>query len=225
MTEDFAGWLRYVFDHPVAAPGQEAWYWGDEAEAQHERWASDAAVNVGMLTRLLRESDSLDPFSRDQVAQGLWFLLGWSPIEVHRDIYAPEVELSARVSCIRATPTFFEAYVARHCLQEGPGSGADDEDDLAGACFMWWDLWLHGLDHVRADEGHVLVDATLEALSAIAAIPSVACIESALHGLNHVHEKAPEATEAVIDSLLGKSGGWAAKLVEYAHEARRGAGQ
>lgn len=218
--DSFAQWIRYVFDHPPVGREQREWYWGDGVEAEHEKWSADASTNVRRMTRLLQEPGSLAPFSRAQVAQGLWFLLGPSPADFDDDILAGEVALDLRLGCIGATPGFFEAYVARECLQQGWG---EHEDDLATVCFMWWDLWLHGLHWAPSEDTEALIDAVLKALCAIGAGRSVACIESALHGLNHLHEYAPQLSEAAVDALLRGNQSWPPKLIEYAQGARHGA--
>jgi hypothetical protein len=87
----FEEWVRFVFDHEVVERRGESWYW--KADDELERWASDAALNVGRMTELLLRPASLAPFSREQVAQGLWFLLGPSPADLDRDLYDPAVEL------------------------------------------------------------------------------------------------------------------------------------
>ncbi len=217
--ERFQDWVRFLFDHPVHEP---AWYWA--ADSEIEGWTADPSLTVGWMTHLFRQPSSLAPFSRDQVSQGLWFLLGdSSPGDFGRQLYEPEVDLGFRLECIRATPSFFVNYVAVHCARPKPVHCAKDADALETACFMWWDLWPDrtGL-HESGPDSDAVDSAVLDALTAIAKLPSVACVESALHGLAHRHARQAQRTEEIVSSLLRQTSGWPVELVDYAEAAHRG---
>ena len=220
--EQFEEWLRFVFDHPVRARKTQAWYWDDGLESEFERWASDATLNVGRVTRVFREPSSLAGFSRDQVAQGLWFLLGPTPCDIDSDPYDPAVEHRLRAECLEAASSFFATYLAAECRRAAPTYRDESADELAVTCFMWWDLWPRRGRHKASPDGDAVDAAILDTLAAIGAIPSVSCVESALHGLGHRHETHPERVERIVDALLGRSSDWPPALVQYAQAARRG---
>jgi len=213
--ERFEDWVRFVFDHPVHEP---EWY--RDADSEIERWGVDPALTVGWMTQLFRQPSSLAPFSREQVGQGLWFLLGdGSPGGFGRLIYDPAVELEVRLACIRETPSFFAKYVAVQCTRPVPIYRARDSDDLELICFMWWDLWPQ---HEPGPDSETVDSAVCDALMAIATLPSVACVESALHGLGHRHARDAQRTQKIISSLLRQAKDWPIELMQYAEAALRG---
>jgi hypothetical protein len=219
--ERFDDWIRFVFDHPVSEP---AWYWS--ADSEIKAWTADPGLSVRWMTELFRQPAILAPYSREQVGQGLWFLLGdGSPGDFGLLPYEPSVALDSRLECIRHAVPFFASYVAIQCTRSKPVYRAKNSDDLENACFMWWDLWPDREPRERSADREVVDAAVLDALAAIAALPSVACTESALHGLGHRHARHPRRTEEIVDALLRGANGWPAELVRYAEAARRGAVQ
>ena len=217
----FEEWLRFSFDHPAApSQGGEEWYWRPEFEGELLAWAADRASFVRHVTRLLREPSCLAAFSREQVAQGLWFLLGPSPASWDEVPYDSELDLDARRELVRSVPAFFERWFAPQLENAAPASASDSGDALATVCFMWWDLWRpFGEGSPSAD--HAAMDREiLAALRTIASGSTVACVENALHGLNHLHERMPDEVEQCIDELLDRSSEWPAALREYAAGAR-----
>jgi len=140
-------------------------------------------------------------------------------------LYDPTVELDIRLGCIRETRSFFANFVAVQCTRPAQVYGAKRVDDLESICFMWWDLWPEQGPHESSRDSDAVDSAVLDALTAIASLPSVACIESALHGLGHRHARQAQRTEEIISSMLRQSSGWPPELVRYAEAALRGAVQ
>jgi len=56
----------------------------------------------------------------------------------------------------------------------------------------------------------------------ILSLPSVACVESALHGLGHAHASYPGQVEQIIDRYLARGRARAAEILAYAQAARCG---
>jgi hypothetical protein len=219
--ERFDDWMRFVFDHAVQEP---AWYWS--ADSEIDAWSADPVQSVRWMTELFRTPAALAPYSRAQVGQGLWFLLGdGSPGDFGLLPYDASVALEDRLECIRQTVPFFASYVAIQCTRSKPAFRAKDADDLESVCFMWWDLWPDREPRKGSADRGAVESAVLDALTAIAALPSVACIESALHGLGHQHARHPGRTEEIVDALLKRANGLPTDLVRYAEAARRGAVQ
>jgi len=54
------------------------------------------------------------------------------------------------------------------------------------------------------------------------ALDSLACRESALHGLGHWHARYPQGVEQIIDDALGRAQAWPPDLLAYARIARTG---
>lgn len=218
----FEDWLRFSFDHPAApSEGGQEWYWQPEFEAELLVWAEERDTFVRHMTRMLREPACLAAFSREQVAQGLWFLVGPSLASWDEVPYDSELSQEARCEMVRAVPNFYERWLAVQLVGAAPAHGeAAAGDELATVCFMWWDLWRPFGDGSSSPD-HAAVDREiLNALRTIASSATPACIESALHGLNHLHERMPQEVEECIDSLLANASGWPDSLKEYAAGAR-----
>ena len=212
----FENWVRFVFDRPVNTP---EWYWADESGPEIEDWASSPTDHVRWTIQLFGEPARLLTFTREQVAQGLWFLLGEaSPARFGRALYDTTVELDLRMDCIREAGSFFSRYLAARC----PAFPGSDGDDLCSICFMWWDLWPDRPDSGPTQDSAAVDGAILEALTAIAAHPSAALKESAIHGLRHMRERQPQRVEVIFDALLADTVGWPDDLVSYAVKAQRG---
>lgn len=217
----FEDWLRFSFDHPVGpSEGGDEWYWQPEFEAELLEWAEERDTFVRHMTRLLREPECLAPFTREQVAQGLWFLVGPSLASWDEVPYDATLDLDARREMIRVVPDFFERWFAVRLADAAPSHGADAGDELAIACFMWWDLWQPFVEGDPTADQTAMDREVLQALRTIASSAAPACIESALHGLNHLNERMPEDVEQCIDELLQRSSAWPEALKEYAAGAR-----
>jgi len=52
--------------------------------------------------------------------------------------------------------------------------------------------------------------------------PNIACQESALHGLGHLHYRAAKQVEAIVTSFLRENRSLRPELLDYAKRARAG---
>jgi len=89
-------------------------------------------------------------------------------------------------------------------------------DPLNTTCYMWWDLfpsWGQGEREVDA--------ALLSVMEEILSLDSIACQESALHGLGHWHSNHPDRVHEVIERFLQR-GTAPAELSSYARSAQQG---
>ena len=75
MSATFEQWVQTVFDHPVSEP---EWYWDEEFEPLWKVLDLTDALTVRYLTRIFLRPEPLNRYSLDQVAQGIWFLIGES---------------------------------------------------------------------------------------------------------------------------------------------------
>lgn len=214
-TTAFDDWLRQVFDHPVADP---AWHWDVEADT-----AEPAPPDcVAYLTRLFEEPESaLAPYSDAQINQGLWYLVDASCSNYAFSLIEPEVAWPQRRRGLRAMATLFERLFARRCsehLLHRDEAGAGPSNPV---CYMWWDVFpAHGRP---TEPAYAAVDVELLAVMQRAlALDSLACQESALHGLGHWRLHYPGVVEQTIDEFLARSGGIRQELREYAECARLG---
>jgi hypothetical protein len=215
----FEQWVDAVFDHPVRKP---RWYWDSDFDEYWNALRLSDSLTVAYMSRLFLAPDELERYSVEQVAQGIWFLIGESsPGESAYALLNSEVPLTQRIDCVRAITNFFRMFVAPRAL----GKANEQKDDVQQACYMWWDIFptyggpIHGENTGGEPELHV---ACLNTMAEILSIPSELCQLSALHGLNHWHRHYGEMIEDIIDRFLQKTPGLTNRIIEYASKARGG---
>jgi hypothetical protein len=86
---------------------------------------------------------------------------------------------------------------------------------------MWWDVF--PTQGRPADLAYSEVDAELLAvMKQVLALDSLACQESALHGLGHWQEHYAAVAAKTIDEFLARRGSMRPELRAYAEDARQG---
>lgn len=218
-TATYDEWLDAAFDHSVR---KRQWYWDEGFEDYWERLELSEVVTVEYMTRLLLAPNHIKRYSLEQVAQGIWFLIGESsPGKSAYALLNSEVPLTRRIDCVRAMASFFRIFVA----SLAPGRANERADSFQGACFMWWDILptyggpTYGPNTGGEPELH---EACLNAMAEILSIPSELCQLSALHGLNHWHSCHAKKVEQILDDFLHKAAGLTSRIIEYAAKARLG---
>lgn len=214
MTASLETWLAAVFDHPASGP---EWYWGPEFDEAWDALDLDDAATVAYLTELFRQSDVLAPYSLEQVAKGIWFLIGdSSPAQPSLALIRTEVELAKRVACVRSMADFFSRYVS----PSAPGAADTTNDPFHIACYMWWDIF-PAPGGARGPEVELQM-ACLDVMRACLDMPSELCQLSGLHGLNHWHPYHRWIVEEAIDAFLGGDRERSSSIRSYAASARSG---
>ena len=194
-------WIAHCFDHSVAS---DAWYFAPDTP----EWDAPAGLTLAYLTRLFDSPlDSVGHFSDEQLNQGFWYLTS-NDCSDHMflliDASLPE---PARLACLSAMRQLYAQLFATRCTNlpshQDAGSGMSV---LNAICYMWWDVMpIHGEPNdprrARFDE------AVLALLRDILAMDSVACQESALHGLGHwSYYYRAQVREIIQDYLAGAPG-------------------
>lgn len=217
MSAPFEEWVKALFDHPVRTP---QWYWDDDFDASWDCLGMTDVLTVEYMTRLFLAPHQLERYSHEQVAQGIWFLMGES--SPGRSAYAllnSDVALDERISCVQAVTNFFGKFVA----PAAQGAADTHNNPFHIACCMWWDIFpTYGGPNAGEPELH---SACLDAMSEILLLSSEVCRLSALHGLNHWHLYHSNRVEAIVDSFLQKTTGLTPRIIDYAATARSGVGQ
>jgi len=175
---------------------------------------------VAHTTRLFQASgDDLLAYADDQVNQGLWFLVSTS-----EELFAlrdAEVPLGERVACIRSMSTLFERVFATRCTPHLSHRSEAGASALNLVCYMWWDI-LPLCGRPKDPASSPMDSACLDAMERSLALPSVACQESALHGLGHWALYYPERCSKAVDTFLDAQPQLPVALVKYAKCARKG---
>ena len=210
----FEEWIRRIFDHPVAEP---AWHWS----ADYEHVGLQPRQTVAYTTRLFEHAGVLlAPYTDGQANQGLYFLIspGSSPLWALNDV---EVPVSEKVCCIRAITRVFESCFAARCTPHLSHINESGGGSLNVVCHMWWDIFVvHG---EPTNPAHREIDAAcLSVMESTLELPSVACQESALHGLGHWILDYPDRCRNIVARFLQRHPELRPELLEYAERARVG---
>lgn len=218
-TAVFSEWLGAVFNHPVE---KREWYWDEGFESYWDRLELSDSVTVDYMTRLFSAPDQLKRYSLEQVAQGIWFLMGESsPGESAYALLNPDVPLSKRIDCVRAMVNFFRAFV----VPAAPGRANEQNDKFQGVCYMWWDIFptyggpTYGPHTGGESELHT---ACLDTMAEILSMPSELCQLSALHGLGHWYRNHSERVQGIVDDFLQTTPGLTNRITDYAAQAQVG---
>lgn len=212
----FEEWVRYLFDHPVNGTQEPAWYWNQDADSVE----LPPQLVIAYSTRLfLNAGKLLAPYTDAQANQGLWLLIGegTSPLYALCDA---SVALKERLNCVHSiVPLFENCFVPRctqhlsHFNQTETGTGA-----LNAVCYMWWDTFpLVGEpeDMMKRE----IDEACLSVMETILQLPSLACQESALHGLGHWGLSYKNRCQGIISAFLKTYPDLKPELAEYASHA------
>ncbi len=210
-------WLDHAFGHEVRI-GRNPWFF-DEDRAF---WQPTSAEYVAHLTRLFENPEPLvDVFADSQIAQGLTYLVDTMAVGDDRHLADPAVPVADRLRLIASIATLFERLFARRCSPhlshlDEPGAAV-----LNGRCYMWWDTFPSiGLDGDR----HLgeMQNAVLSVMERTLSLRSIACQESALHGLGHWSRENGGRVESIIDDFVAHHGDARPELLRYAGAARSG---
>jgi hypothetical protein len=213
VTQAFDEWIDNVFNHPV---GQSKWHWNDDTNE------IESTVAIRHLTQLFTTAQRvLSRFSNAQVGQGLWYLACGACSNYMWPLVQNGMPWESRRNCIRAISSLFDQLFAERCLDRLSHLDECDADVLNEVCYMWWDLfptWGSPADP-RCRERDVEV---LRVMSGALSSDSVACQESALHGLGHWYEHYPESVEQAVRQYLHREKDLRPELRQYALDACQG---
>ncbi len=218
-------WLMYVFDHPVD-DAMPAWHFAPNADWWNE--LDDPAITVCYLTQAFESIEIVaQPYTDAQLNQGLWFLLSNACSSHMFALMDENVPWQERERCIQSFSCVYERLFVPRCtphlshLLRGTPSDPQGVNPLNSACYMWWDIVPLG---GKPDDtiGHRLNHALLDVMERALALDSIACQESALHGLGHWCRYYPDTVTATIDAYLKRQPALPQELKTYALSARGG---
>ncbi len=215
-TVTFEQWVEELFNHSIRKP---QWYWDDDFDEHWNLLGVSDSLTVEYMTHLFLSPDVLKDYSLEQVAQGIWFLIGESsPGQLAHTLLKSEIPLHQRVGCVDSITNFFRAFVAP--AADGPAD--EQKNPFHIACYMWWDIFpTYGSPNVGEATLH---SACLRTMATTLRISSELCQLSALHGLNHWHLHHAEEVESIVNGFVQEMSGLTPRIVNYAATARSGQG-
>jgi hypothetical protein len=213
----FEHWLRHVFDHPVE-PLKQEWYW----DIDRDCWEEDTAESVQFMTQAFENAAmAFEPYSDAQLNQGLWFLASNACSNHMFALMNESIPLSLRARCVASMHQLYEQCFARRCSPHLSHLDERGANPLNLVCYMWWDIIpIAGKpdDPARAS----LDQAILQVMESTLQLDSLACRESALHGLGHWQMQYPKRVGEIIDRFSMKHPHLPEKLEAYMRAAYTG---
>lgn len=160
-------------------------------------------------------------FSDSQIAQGLTYLVSISASGDNGWFYSAEVPVGDRARCVEAVVSLFAQIFRPRCSAHLSHLSEVEAGSLNVVCYMWWDefpcLALQGDPHAA-----FLHDTASRAMQKILGLRSLACEESALHGLGHWRRGHERRVESIIDHFVVTNPQTDPRLLAYAQSARCG---
>jgi hypothetical protein len=192
----FEQWLAYVFDHPVEE-NRNAWYWDMDADA----WNEVPADVIRFLTRAFENAaEVFQPYSDAQLNQGLWFIASNACSNHMFALMDKSVSWSARQRCISSIHQLYEQCFAKRCTPHLSHLDEPGASPLNLVCYMWWDI-VPLMGHAEDSTGAEFDRSILHVMESTLELDSIACQESALHGLGHWQHQYPEHVGEIINKF------------------------
>lgn len=208
----FDEWLKSVFAHPVKV---NPWYYDcDVIEPDFE-------TCIDYLTKLFKAPEVLDQYLDAQVRDGLYFLIS-NGCSIHTvALTDKKLAVEKRVECIIAMKDLFALSLSKRCSDHLSHLDQPNSNPINSVAYMWWDILpLCGQPTDRSFEK--IDEAALEVMESTLELSSIACQESALHGLGHWHMHYPGRVEKTIDRYLSNRSVKSDELIRYARAAQQG---
>ena len=213
----FEQWLTHVFDHTVSDSRQE-WYRDPEADW----WDGPAADTIQFLTRAFENAAVLlQPYTDAQLNQGLWYIASNACSNHMFALLESDVPWLARQRGIRSIHELFAQCFAKHCTPHLSHIDEPGASPLNLVCYMWWDIIPIGPQPNDPDRND-LDREVLGVMESTLQLGSMACCESALHGLGHWQQYYPQRIAGIIDTFLQNHKTMREELRTYALSASRG---
>ena len=213
----FEDWIEHAFGHEVPFQRQQ-WFF----DINSDFWDPEPEQAVAYLTRLFEDPEApLYWFTDAQIAQGLTYLVSTSASGDNGWLCATEVPIAERIRCVNSIVSLFAKLFMPRCTSDLSHLREPVTGPLNIVCYMWWDEF--PCIALPSDPAwQTLQQHALQAMERILNLDSIACQESALHGLGHWQRQRAAEVTAIVDRFLESSAGRDARLVAYAKSARCG---
>jgi len=213
----FEEWVLFVFDHPVDESKLE-WYWN----LDEDWWDGPTALTVDYLTRTFENSTTVfQPYTDSQLNQGLWYIVSNACSNHMFALMDASVSWAERRRCIRSFYTLYEQCFAKRCTPHLSHLDEAGAGRLNAVCYMWWDII--PISGRPEDPNHKEMNQELlQVMESALQLDSIACQESALHGLGHWQLYYSEKVTKIIDRFLAIQKNLPDALRTYAVNAARG---
>jgi hypothetical protein len=214
MKDRYDEWIAHVFEHQVTDP---AWFFDLDAP--------DFEGEPEEIARLVERTCScsgadIAGFTNAQVGLGLNYVFNPACSNFAFAILDDRTEPATSLAAIDSIKILYRDCFEPRCKPAlGHESEPDASEKLNFICYMFWDIFPVVCWKGRAGKEQGL-RAALDVLAFALNSPDIACVESALHGLGHVHG---EGTAAMVEQIIGAAEPRRpARLLPYARAAAKG---
>ncbi len=223
----FDEWVKWAFDHPAATKVKNEWWWHLPDASEGGIWLDRPRARALTFVSQLFENPfpSLSSYSDEQINQGINFIVFRACSKHFEGLVDQRVDLSLRTRCIRSLENLSHEVFAPRCSD----NVWKYTKPLDGMCHMLWDLVVREAStQVDCPDGSYgfmrdpeIDKEFMDTLVRILAMPSIACQQSALHGLGHLVHDAKLGSD-VIQQYLEDHPNLRSDLREYAQRAVAG---
>ena len=223
----FDEWLKWAFDHPVAAEVKDEWWWHLPDDCEGGRWLDRPPEQALTFVTTLFENPlaSLSRYSDEQINQGINFIAYRACSKHFEGLMDRDIDLIIRADCVRSLENLSYQLLAPRCSDDL----RDRTKPLNHPCYMLWDWVVRDAEILelnpdltyRTFRNPEIDKETLDTLVRILSMPSVACQRSALYGLGHLGRETKLGSD-VIQQYLDRHLYLPNELREYAQIALAG---
>lgn len=213
MKDRYDEWIAHVFDHKVTDP---AWFFDINAP--------DFVAGPEEIARLIartctRCGTDLANFTTEQIGLGFNYIFSGSCSDFAFTILDDRTPPSTSLAAMESIKVLYKDCFEPRCKPAlGHMSEPEASEILNYVCYMFWDISPLSYWEGRAKKEQGL-RAILDVLAFALNSSNIACVESALHGLGHVHSQSAAKVEQIIRSMEPRL---PARLLPYARLAAKG---
>lgn len=215
MSSRYQEWLQYVFDKPVTPNG---WYF----DVDCENFEANNVELVELITQTFENCGrDLVHYSDAQVNFGLCYIFSNSCSDVVFSLMDDAVPIPLRLRALASIKILYRDCFTPRCAPVLGHINEQGDNPLNSICYMLWDA--SPLSYWENKSNRVIfynsvVDVLEDALNS----QNPACVESALHGLGHIHSSFIDRVSEVIASYLRRNVFVSPQLKSYAQHASTG---
>jgi hypothetical protein len=215
----FDQWLQYTFERRADDFEQI------NLNAESNDWDFDPQTEIEYIGRLFASPvEHTRRYTDTQINRALWRVISEGEPDLY-ELFNEELPLDLRIQVVKDMYIVFEQLFAPRCSPAVSAHQSQEHVDhlnpLNSICYMWWDIIpLYGKSGKPNRE--IFDPYCLEVMQRTIQLDSVACQESALHGLGHWAFAYPEQVHPIVDEFLKHHPDPDTHLHQYALAARRG---
>lgn len=211
-------WAEFVFDRPLPAAGEEAWYWDLEIYGR----SIDCRHSLLMAAETFENAAAnLSCFSNAQIEQGLRYISSNACSDQLQGLSDDEIPEDERIRALRSFIPLFRDVVAVRFPTALRHLNESCEDFIGCSIYMWWDV-LPICGKPESESGRRVDEVVYEVMERILDIPHDGVRESALHGLGEWSCHYEERTRATVLRFLDRTPNLRPELKAYAKRAAEG---